>query len=94
MVRTAKDEFRAYLLDSTRLPGTLPPSPRKTAEFVQQLRVELFLVRDWVACATATIRPRKTTSPKTDLRGSSIFGEVANCALEPHTAKRNVLATK
>ncbi len=30
MVRTAKDEFRAYLLDSTRLPGTLPPSPRKT----------------------------------------------------------------
>ena len=31
MVRTAKDEFRAYLIDPTRLPGTLPPPPRKTS---------------------------------------------------------------
>jgi hypothetical protein len=29
MVRTAKDEFRAYLIDSTRLSGTLPPSTAK-----------------------------------------------------------------
>src|SRR5882762_5262592 len=31
MVRTAKDEFRAYLIDPTRLSGTLPPSPQKTS---------------------------------------------------------------
>ena len=31
MVRTAKDEFRAYLFDSTILPGTLPPPSRKTS---------------------------------------------------------------
>src|ERR1017187_3657384 len=31
MVRSAKDQFRAYLLDPTRLPGTLPPPPRKTS---------------------------------------------------------------
>ena len=31
MVHTAKDEFRAYLIDPTRFPGTLPPSPRKTS---------------------------------------------------------------
>jgi hypothetical protein len=30
MVHTAKDGFRAYLIDPTRLPGTLPP-PRKTS---------------------------------------------------------------
>ena len=30
MVRTAKDEFRAYLLDSTMVPGTLPRLSRKT----------------------------------------------------------------
>jgi hypothetical protein len=30
MVRTAKDEFRAHLIDSTRHSGTLPASPRKT----------------------------------------------------------------
>src|ERR1022692_2620351 len=27
MVRSAKDQFRAYLIDPTRLPGTLPPPP-------------------------------------------------------------------
>src|ERR1039458_7517761 len=27
----AKDQFRAYLTDPTRLPGTLPPPPRKTS---------------------------------------------------------------
>ncbi len=31
MVRTAKDEFRAYLIDPTRLSGTLPPPSRKTS---------------------------------------------------------------
>ena len=31
MVRTAKDEFRAYLIDPTRLSGTLAPPPRKTS---------------------------------------------------------------
>jgi hypothetical protein len=31
MVRTAKDEFREYLIDSTRLSGTLPPPPQKTS---------------------------------------------------------------
>src|SRR6266481_7668627 len=31
MVRTAKDEFRAYLIDPTRLSGTVPPSPQKTS---------------------------------------------------------------
>jgi len=31
MVRTAKDEFRAYLVDPTRLSGTLPPPSRKTS---------------------------------------------------------------
>src|SRR5207244_13168422 len=30
MVRTAKDEFRAYLLDSTMVAGTLPRLSRKT----------------------------------------------------------------
>ena len=30
MVRTAKDEFRAYLIDPTRVPGTLPHWSRKT----------------------------------------------------------------
>jgi hypothetical protein len=30
MVRTAKDEFRAYLIDPTRVPGTLPRLSRKT----------------------------------------------------------------
>src|ERR1700736_6759727 len=29
MVRTAKDEFRAYLIDPTRLSGTVPPPSRK-----------------------------------------------------------------
>ena len=29
LVRTAKDEFRAYLIDPTRLPGTLPPAAAK-----------------------------------------------------------------
>ena len=29
MVRTAKDEFRAYLIDSRRLSDTLPPSTAK-----------------------------------------------------------------
>ena len=31
MVRSAKDQFVAYLVDSTRLSGTLPLSPRKTS---------------------------------------------------------------
>ena len=31
MVRTAKDEFRAYLIDSTILPDTLPRPSRKTS---------------------------------------------------------------
>ena len=31
MVRSAKDQFRAYLLDPTRVLGTLPPPPRKTS---------------------------------------------------------------
>jgi hypothetical protein len=31
LIRTAKDEFRAYLIDPTRLSGTLPPSPQKTS---------------------------------------------------------------
>jgi hypothetical protein len=31
MVRSAKDQFRAYLIDPTRLPGTLPLPPRKTS---------------------------------------------------------------
>src|SRR6266704_606536 len=30
LVRTAKDEFRAYLIDPTRVPGTLPGLSRKT----------------------------------------------------------------
>ncbi|HEY6763562.1 MAG TPA: hypothetical protein VI386_02215 [Candidatus Sulfotelmatobacter sp.] len=30
LVRTAKDEFRAYLIDPTRVPGTLPHWSRKT----------------------------------------------------------------
>jgi len=30
MVRTAKDEFRAYLIDPTRVPSTLPGLSRKT----------------------------------------------------------------
>ena len=30
LVRTAKDEFRAYLVDPTRVPGTLPGWSRKT----------------------------------------------------------------
>jgi len=30
IIRTAKDEIRPYLPDSTRLPGGLPLSPRKT----------------------------------------------------------------
>jgi ParB/RepB/Spo0J family partition protein len=31
MVHTAKDQFRAYLIDPRRLPGTLPPLSRKTS---------------------------------------------------------------
>jgi hypothetical protein len=31
MVRTAKDEFRAYLIDPTGVCGTLPPPSRKTS---------------------------------------------------------------
>jgi hypothetical protein len=31
MVRSAKDQFRLYLLDPTRLPGTLPLFSRKTS---------------------------------------------------------------
>src|SRR5450755_1370376 len=31
MVRAAKDQFRAYLLDPTRFPGTLPAPPQKTS---------------------------------------------------------------
>ena len=31
MVRAAKDQFRAYLIDPTRLSGTLPLPPRKTS---------------------------------------------------------------
>src|SRR5712692_941385 len=31
MVRSAKDQFRAYLMDPTRLSGTLPLPPRKTS---------------------------------------------------------------
>jgi hypothetical protein len=31
MGRTAKDEFRSYLVDPTRLSGTLPPLSRKTS---------------------------------------------------------------
>ncbi len=31
IVRAAKDQFRAYLPDSTRLPGTLPLLPQKTS---------------------------------------------------------------
>src|SRR5216684_7595554 len=31
MIRTAKDRFRAYLIDPTRLSGTLPPPSRKTS---------------------------------------------------------------
>ena len=31
LVRTAKDQFLAYLADSRRLSGTLPPPPRKTS---------------------------------------------------------------
>ena len=31
LIRTAKDQFRAYLIDSTRLSGTLPSLSRKTS---------------------------------------------------------------
>src|ERR1017187_9545451 len=31
MVRSAKDQFRAYLIDPTRLSGTLPLPPQKTS---------------------------------------------------------------
>ena len=31
MIRSAKDQFRAYLVDPKRLPGTLPLPPRKTS---------------------------------------------------------------
>ena len=31
MVRSAKDQFLAYPVDSTRFAGTLPPPPRKTS---------------------------------------------------------------
>src|SRR5712691_2878822 len=31
LVRTAKDQFRAYVLDPTRVSGTLPLSPKKTS---------------------------------------------------------------
>jgi hypothetical protein len=31
LVRTAKDEFRAYLIDPTRLSSTLPPPSQKTS---------------------------------------------------------------
>jgi hypothetical protein len=29
LLRSAKDEFRAYVVDSTRVPDTLPPSAAK-----------------------------------------------------------------
>ncbi len=29
LLRTAKDQFRAYAIDSTRVPSTLPPPPAK-----------------------------------------------------------------
>jgi hypothetical protein len=29
ILRTAKDQLRAYVLDPTGVPGTLPPSPAK-----------------------------------------------------------------
>src|SRR5262252_1897235 len=31
LLRTAKDQFRAYVADSTRVSGTLPASPEKTS---------------------------------------------------------------
>jgi len=31
MIRSAKDQFRAYFIDPTRLSGTLPAPPRKTS---------------------------------------------------------------
>ena len=31
IIRSAKDQFRAHLVDSKRLPGTLPLPPRKTS---------------------------------------------------------------
>jgi len=31
ILRAAKDQFRLYLIDPARLPGTLPPSPQKTS---------------------------------------------------------------
>jgi hypothetical protein len=31
MIRSAKDQFRAYFVDPTRFPGTLPMPPRKTS---------------------------------------------------------------
>ena len=31
ILRVAKDQFKAYLIDPTRLPGTLPPLPEKTS---------------------------------------------------------------
>jgi hypothetical protein len=31
IIRSAKDQFRAYLIDPTRLSGTLPPPSRKTS---------------------------------------------------------------
>ena len=31
ILRVAKDQFKAYLIDPTRLPGTLPPPSQKTS---------------------------------------------------------------
>jgi hypothetical protein len=54
-------------------PG-LEKSKHPAAEFVQQIGVAWFLRRGSVACINVTIRPCKTTSPKTDLRRSSSSG--------------------
>src|ERR1035441_7218193 len=37
MIRFAKDQFRAYLIDPTRLSGTLPLPPRKTSSGLGQI---------------------------------------------------------
>ena len=58
-------------------PGAGESKP-PAAEFVPQLGVALFLMRGSVAGTSATIRLRRTTSPKTDLRGSPILGQVVS----------------
>lgn len=69
--RLLADYIRYYHNDRTHL-GLRKQTPGGRVRSAARGRV--FLKRGSGACTTATIRPRKTTSPKTDLRGSSIFG--------------------